>query len=50
MTHDTEPSGARGQFGDFAPALANFTDDVLFGQVWTRPAQPAHLIPQTEGS
>ena len=21
-------------FGDFAPALVNFTDDVLFGQVW----------------
>jgi len=37
MTHDTEPSGARRQFGDFAPALADFTDDVLFGQVWTRP-------------
>jgi 4-carboxymuconolactone decarboxylase len=24
-------------FGDFAPALVAFTDDVLFGQVWTRP-------------
>jgi 4-carboxymuconolactone decarboxylase len=24
-------------FGDFAPALVGFTDDVLFGQVWTRP-------------
>jgi len=36
MTQDTEPSGARRQFGDFAPALADFTDDVLFGQVWTR--------------
>jgi 4-carboxymuconolactone decarboxylase len=32
-----EPSGAARQFGDFAPALAGFTDDVLFGQVWTRP-------------
>ena len=36
MTQDTQPSGARRQFGDFAPALADFTDDVLFGQVWTR--------------
>ena len=23
--------------GDFAPKLAELTDDVLFGQVWTRP-------------
>ena len=23
-------------FGDFAPALVGFTDEVLFGQVWTR--------------
>ena len=23
-------------FGDFAPALVGFTDDVLFGQVWER--------------
>ena len=41
MTHDTsqdkEPSGAQKQFGEFAPALVEFTDDVLFGQVWTRP-------------
>ena len=36
MAQDKEPSGARRQFGDFAPALADFTDDVLFGQVWTR--------------
>src|SRR5438034_7384543 len=36
MTQDKEPSGARRQLGDFAPALADFTDDVLFGQVWTR--------------
>ena len=32
-----EPSGAAKQFGDFAPGLVGFTDDVLFGQVWTRP-------------
>lgn len=31
-----QPSGAELMFGDFAPALVGFTDDVLFGQVWTR--------------
>jgi 4-carboxymuconolactone decarboxylase len=30
------PSGAQPLFGDFAPALVEFTDDVLFGQVWQR--------------
>src|SRR5438034_4073662 len=35
--HNEEPSGAQRMFGDFAPALVGFTDDVLFGQVWTRP-------------
>jgi 4-carboxymuconolactone decarboxylase len=34
---DREPSGAAKMFGDFAPALVSFTDDTLFGQVWTRP-------------
>lgn len=38
MTENTkEPSGAQWAFGDFAPAFVAFTDDVLFGQVWTRP-------------
>ena len=40
MTDETEPgerSGAQRMLGDFAPALVGFTDDVLFGQVWTRP-------------
>jgi 4-carboxymuconolactone decarboxylase len=32
-----QPSGAARMFGDFAPALVSFTDEVLFGQVWTRP-------------
>jgi 4-carboxymuconolactone decarboxylase len=32
-----EPSGAAKMFGDFAPGLVHFTDDVLFGEVWTRP-------------
>jgi 4-carboxymuconolactone decarboxylase len=31
-----EPSGAARQFSGFAPGLVGFTDDVLFGQVWTR--------------
>ena len=33
---EKEPSGAARMFGDFAPALVGFTDDTLFGQVWTR--------------
>jgi 4-carboxymuconolactone decarboxylase len=32
-----EPSSVAKMFGDFAPGLVGFTDDVLFGQVWTRP-------------
>ncbi len=35
--HPDEKSGAAKMFGDFAPGLVAFTDDVLFGQVWTRP-------------
>jgi len=35
--HNPEPSDAQRMFGDFAPALVGFTDDVLFGQVSTRP-------------
>src|SRR3954452_21288364 len=31
-----QPSGAEKMFGDFAPALVHFTDDVLFGEVWKR--------------
>lgn len=31
-----QPSGAQKMFGDFAPGLVHFTDDVLFGDVWTR--------------
>jgi len=37
MTAEKEPSGAEKHFGDFAPALVHFTDDVLFGEAWTRP-------------
>jgi 4-carboxymuconolactone decarboxylase len=36
VTDNQEPSGAQKIFGDFAPALVHFTDDVLFGEVWKR--------------
>jgi hypothetical protein len=36
MPNNNEPSGAEKMFGDFAPALVHFTDEVLFGEVWTR--------------
>src|SRR4051812_25999937 len=35
-TTEREPSGAERLFGDFAPALVGFTDEVLFGDVWKR--------------
>src|SRR5207248_10144261 len=31
------PTDARKAFGDIAPALAQYTDEVLFGEVWKRP-------------
>jgi 4-carboxymuconolactone decarboxylase len=31
-----EPSAARQSFGDIAPALAEITDKVLFGDIWER--------------
>lgn len=34
---ENEPSGAQKMFGEFAPKLAQLTDDVLFGDVWERP-------------
>jgi 4-carboxymuconolactone decarboxylase len=37
MTDTTPaPSGAQRMFGDFAPALVSYTDDVLFGDAWKR--------------
>ena len=33
-----EPSVAQKEIGDIAPALAGYTDDVLFGDVWKRTA------------
>ena len=32
------PNDGRKAFGDFAPALAEYTDEVLFGDVWERPS------------
>ncbi len=32
-----KPTAARHAFGDIAPALAQYTDEVLFGEVWERP-------------
>lgn len=32
-----EPTAARKAFGDLAPALADYSDRVLFGDVWERP-------------
>jgi 4-carboxymuconolactone decarboxylase len=34
---DNQPSGAKRAFGDFAPDLVHYTDDVLFGEVWPAP-------------
>ncbi|XES00827.1 carboxymuconolactone decarboxylase family protein [Streptomyces sp. S1D4-11] len=36
MTEKTEP-GPRELFGDVAPALAAYSEDVLFGQAWKSP-------------
>ena len=36
MGNEKDPSGAERMFGEFAPALVDFTDTVLFGRVWTR--------------
>ena len=32
-----KPTGGRKAFGDIAPALGEYTDKVLFGEVWERP-------------
>ena len=36
MPEPTEPSVAQTLVGDFAPKLAQLTDDVVFGDVWAR--------------
>ncbi len=37
MSETKAPSRAQQLMGDFAPKLAQLTDDVLFGDVWARP-------------
>jgi 4-carboxymuconolactone decarboxylase len=37
MAENEKPEGPRQQFGDIAPALAGYSEDVLFGQVWEDP-------------
>src|SRR6266566_3662730 len=32
-----EPTAARSPYADIAPALGDYTDKVLFGDVWKRP-------------
>ena len=34
---DAKPRPSQGAIGDFAPKLAELTDDVLYGDVWERP-------------
>jgi 4-carboxymuconolactone decarboxylase len=36
-SEENAPTPVAQMFGDFAPALVEFTNDTLFGQVWTRP-------------
>jgi 4-carboxymuconolactone decarboxylase len=33
---ENDQSGAQKMFGDFAPTLVHFTDDVLFAEAWAR--------------
>ena len=47
MTQDKEPSGARRQFGDFAPALADFwtiPTSVVTGRIAGQPAAPGENL------
>lgn len=37
MTEKTTQPGPRELFGDVAPALADYSEDVLFGQAWKSP-------------
>ncbi|GAA4188233.1 hypothetical protein GCM10022288_14430 [Gryllotalpicola kribbensis] len=38
MPENAQPSRAQQLVGNFAPKLAELTDEVLFGDVWARPA------------
>lgn len=37
MTNRDQQSAIQQMMGDFAPKIADLTDDVLFGDVWERP-------------
>ena len=37
MSDHAKPDHAKKAFGHIAPVLADYTDDVLFGDVWERP-------------
>ncbi|MBC2640887.1 MULTISPECIES: carboxymuconolactone decarboxylase family protein [unclassified Rhodococcus (in: high G+C Gram-positive bacteria)] len=36
MTNSNQPTPAQQLIGNFAPKLVSLTDDVLFGDIWTR--------------
>ncbi|MGI8840703.1 MAG: carboxymuconolactone decarboxylase family protein [Caulobacteraceae bacterium] len=36
MTDKPKPTAARKSFGDIAPALATYTDEIVFGDLWER--------------
>jgi hypothetical protein len=36
-----EPTDGRKAYGDIAPALGEYTDKVLFGEVWDDPGSPS---------
>jgi 4-carboxymuconolactone decarboxylase len=42
-----DSSAGRKAFGDLAPALADYTDRVLFGDVWERPGSPPATGPSS---
>jgi len=38
MANKTHPTGAEIAIGSFSPKMVSLTDDVLFGDIWERPA------------
>jgi 4-carboxymuconolactone decarboxylase len=38
-----EPTARCNPYGDIAAALGDYTDNVLFGDVWERPACPSAI-------
>jgi 4-carboxymuconolactone decarboxylase len=37
MTKEFRPASAKRRFGDFAPALVRYSDEIIYGEVWKRP-------------